>query len=75
MNNIDSYKEYIQDSIINHLERLMGNDVVDDVNLWEKYGSKGLTPQKDSAYQPRKEGPVCRVLFMPSAKAPSHAPA
>jgi hypothetical protein len=27
MNKIDSYKEYIQDSIINHLERLMGNDV------------------------------------------------
>ncbi len=51
MNNIDSYKEYIQDSIINHLERLMGNDVVDDVNLWEKYGSKGLTPQKDSVYR------------------------
>jgi hypothetical protein len=51
MNNIDSYKEYIQDSIINHLERLMGNDVGDDVNLWEKYGSKGLTPQKDSIYR------------------------
>ena len=51
MNNIDSYKEYIQDSIINHLERLMGNDVVDDVNLWEKYGSKGLMPQKDSVYR------------------------
>ena len=51
MSNIDSCKEYIQDSIINHLERLMGNDVVDDVNLWEKYGSKGLTPQKDSVYR------------------------
>ena len=51
MSNIDIYKEYIQDSIINHLERLMGNDVVDDVNLWEKYGSKGLTPQKDSIYR------------------------
>ena len=51
MNNIDNYKEYIQDSIINHLERLMGNDVVDDVNLWGKYGSKGLTPQKDSVYR------------------------
>ena len=51
MNNIDSYKEYIQDSIINHLERLMGNDEVDDVNLWEKYGSKGLTPAKDSVYR------------------------
>ena len=51
MSNIDIYKEYIQDSIINHLERLIGNDVVDDVNLWEKYGSKGLTPQKDSMYR------------------------
>lgn len=51
MNNIDSYKEYIQDSIINRLERLMGNDEVDDVNLWEKYGSKGLTPPKDSVYR------------------------
>lgn len=51
MNNIDNCKEYIQDSIINHLERLMGNDVVDDVNLWEKYGSKGLTPEKNSVYK------------------------
>ncbi|MBR4369124.1 MAG: hypothetical protein IKP52_07505 [Prevotella sp.] len=51
MNEIDRYKEYIQDSIINHLERLMGSDVVDDVNLWEKYGSKGLTPAKDSVYR------------------------
>ena len=51
MSNIDIYKEYIQDSIINRLERLMGNNGVDDVNLWEKYGSKGLTPQKDSVYR------------------------
>jgi len=51
MSNIDIYKEYIQDSIINHLERLMGNNEVDDVNLWEKYGSKGLTPAKDSVYR------------------------
>ena len=51
MSNIDIYKEYIQDSIINHLERLMGNDEVDDVNLWEKYGSRGLMPQKDSVYR------------------------
>jgi hypothetical protein len=51
MNNIDSYKEFIQDSIINRLERLMGNDEVDNVNLWEKYGSKGLTPEKDSVYR------------------------
>ena len=51
MSNIDIYKEYIQDSIINRLERLMGNNEVDDVNLWVKYGSKGLTPQKDSVYR------------------------
>ena len=51
MNNIDNCKEYIQDSIINHLERLMGNDVVNDVNLWEKYASKGLTPPKNSVYK------------------------
>ena len=35
MSNIDIYKEYIQDSIINRIERLMGNDVGDDINLWE----------------------------------------
>ena len=51
MSNIDIYKEYIQDSIINRIERLMGNEKVNDVNLWEKYGSKGLTPQKDSVYR------------------------
>ena len=51
MSEIERYKEYIQDSIINHLERLMGNDLVDDVNLWEKYGSRGLTPAKDSVYR------------------------
>ena len=48
MNNIERYRDYIQDSIINRLERLMGNDGVDDVNLWEKYGSKGLTPMNNS---------------------------
>lgn len=51
MSEIERYKEYIQDSIINHLERLMGNNEVDDVNPWEKYGSKGLTPEKDSVYK------------------------
>ena len=51
MSNIDNYNEYIQDSIINHLEHLMGNDEVDVVNMWEKYGSKGLTLQKDSVYK------------------------
>jgi hypothetical protein len=51
MSDIDIYKEYIQDSIINRIERLMGNEKVNDVNLWEKYGSKGLTPEKDSVYR------------------------
>ena len=51
MSNIDIYKEYIQDCIINRIERLMGNDEADDLNLWVKYGSKGLTPQKDSIYR------------------------
>ena len=49
--NEERYKEYIQDSIINHLERLMGNNEVEDINLWEKYGLKGLTPKKDSVYR------------------------
>jgi hypothetical protein len=51
MNNIDYYKEYIQDAVINPLERLMGNDEVEEVNLWEKYSSKGLAPKKDSVYK------------------------
>lgn len=51
MGEIERYKEYIQDSIINRLERLMGNEEVDDVNLWEKYGSKGFSPKKDSVYK------------------------
>ena len=50
MNNLDNCKEYIQDSVVNQLERLMGNNKVGEVNLWEKYGSKGLTPKKDSVY-------------------------
>lgn len=51
MNEIERYKEYIQDSIINHLERMMGNDEVEEVNLLGKYGSKGLAPQKDTMYK------------------------
>ena len=50
MNEIN-IKDYIQDAVISPLERLMGNDKENDVNLWEKYGSKGLTPQKDSVYK------------------------
>jgi len=51
MDELERYKEYIQDSIINRLERMMGNDTIEEVNIWEKYGLKGLTPQKDSMYK------------------------
>jgi len=44
MNSIDRCKEYIQDSIINRLERMMGNEEVEEVNLWEKY--KKRLPRK-----------------------------
>lgn len=44
---IDYYKEYIQDSIINRLEQLMGNTEALQVNLWEKYGYVA----KDAAYR------------------------
>ena len=48
MNNIDSYKEFIQDSIINRLERLMGNDGWMMSTCGRKYGSKGLTHMNNS---------------------------
>ena len=39
MNNIDRIKEYIQDDVIAHLERLMNGDNGEpEVNLYEKYG-------------------------------------
>jgi hypothetical protein len=50
MNNIDRNQEYIQDAVISSLEHLMGNNGGNDVNLWEKYGSKGFTPHKDYVY-------------------------
>jgi len=50
MSNIDIYKEYIQDTVITPLERMMGSEQ-EDVNLWEKYGSKGEFPKKDSIYK------------------------
>ena len=38
MNNIDRIKEYIQDDVIAHLERLMNGDNGEpEVNLYEKY--------------------------------------
>ena len=51
MNSIDSCKEYIQDSIINRLERMMGNEEVEEVNLWEKYDPEGYSLKNDSAYK------------------------
>ncbi|MBQ8065784.1 MAG: hypothetical protein IJ200_09050 [Prevotella sp.] len=51
MSKTEIYKEYIQDSVVNRLERLMGNDAIEEVNLWEKYDSRGLTPRKDSTYK------------------------
>ncbi len=50
MNNIDNSKEYIQDSVINPLERLMGNDV-DEVSVFEKYYHREGFPPKDSIYR------------------------
>ena len=51
MNNIERCKEYIQDSVISPLERMMGNIQTEDVNLWEKYGVQGGFPPKDSLYK------------------------
>ena len=47
MNNIDRIKEYIQDDVIAHLERLMNGDNGEpEVNLYEKYGLQGGYPPK-----------------------------
>ena len=51
MSNKDIYKEYIQDTVITPLERMMGNSQQEDVNLWEKYGPQGGYPKKDSIYK------------------------
>ena len=48
--NKEYYKEYIQDSIINHLERLMGNEV-GDVSLYQKYFLHEGYPPKDATYR------------------------
>lgn len=47
---IDYYKDYIQDSIVNPLERLMGRDV-DEVSLYQKYFLRGGYPPKDATYK------------------------
>lgn len=52
MNNIDRIKEYIQDAVISHLERLMNGDNGEpEVNLYEKYYMQGGYPPKDSVYK------------------------
>ena len=52
MNNIDRYQEFIQDTVITPLERLMnGNNGEPEVNLYEKYYSHGGYPPKDSVYK------------------------
>lgn len=48
--NIEYYKEYIQDSVINPLELLMGNDV-EEVSVYEKYYHREGFPPKDATYQ------------------------
>lgn len=50
MDNKDNYKEYIQDTVITPIERLMGKRV-EEVDGWRKYGSRGLTPKKDAMYK------------------------
>ncbi len=44
------YREYIQDSIINHLERLMGSQV-EVVSLYNKYFLREGYPPKDATYK------------------------
>lgn len=48
--NIEYYKEYIQDSVIHPLERLMGNDV-EEVSVYEKYYHREGFPPKDAIYR------------------------
>lgn len=47
---IEYYKDYIQDSIVNPLERLMGKDV-EEVSLYQKYFLRGGYPPKDATYK------------------------
>lgn len=48
--NTDYYRDYIQDSIINHLERLMGSET-EEVSLYEKYFLREGFPPKDATYK------------------------
>ena len=51
MMNMKNYKDFIQDSVISRLERLMGNEEAEAVNLWEKYGSQSDSFRKEPAYK------------------------
>jgi len=52
MDNTDRIKEYIQDAIIGHLERLMNGDSGEPgVNIYEKYHLQGGYPPKDAVYK------------------------
>ena len=50
MMNIDYYREYIQDSVINHLDRLMGSEA-EEVSLYNKYFLREGYPPKDATYK------------------------
>lgn len=47
---VEYYKDYIQDSIVNPLERLMGRDV-EEVSVYQKYFLRGGYPPKDATYK------------------------
>lgn len=47
---IEYYKDYIQDSIVNPLERLMGRDV-EEVSVYQKYFLREGYPPKDATYK------------------------
>lgn len=47
---INYYREYIHDSVINPLERLMGNDVK-EVSLYKKFYHREGFPPKDATYK------------------------
>ena len=51
MMNMKNYKDFIQDYVISRLERLMGNEEAEAVNLWEKYGSQSDSFRKEPAYR------------------------
>ena len=51
MMNMKNYKDFIQDSVVSRLERLMGNEEAEAVNLWEKYGSQSDSFRKEPAYK------------------------